>query len=133
MRRRRPPNDRNPRTCKSGKHGYTSEGQAIRAANAAFQKYQVQSRTYRCPDCGKFHLTTIKAKGKKGKNMEHKAPGIRKLAESLVGETKPGCCPTCKKEVGPFRDQLSKVEFGISGMCQACQDSVFAEPEEDEQ
>lgn len=34
-------------------------------------------------------------------------------------------CPTCGKEVGEFRDHLSRKEFTISGMCQKCQDSVF--------
>lgn len=36
-----------------------------------------------------------------------------------------GRCPTCSGAIGPFRDELSKKEWGISGMCQACQDSVF--------
>jgi hypothetical protein len=34
-------------------------------------------------------------------------------------------CRTCNKPIGEFRDQLSVQEFGISGMCQSCQDSVF--------
>lgn len=36
-------------------------------------------------------------------------------------------CATCGKSVGDFRDDLSRKEFTISGMCQACQDSVFGE------
>jgi len=37
-----------------------------------------------------------------------------------------GLCPTCGKPVvEPFRNALSLKEFTISGMCQACQDSVF--------
>jgi len=36
-----------------------------------------------------------------------------------------GMCPTCQNEVKEFRNALSLKEFGISGMCQACQDSVF--------
>jgi len=38
-----------------------------------------------------------------------------------------GRCPTCQGEIKEedFRDDLSKKEFGISGMCQECQDSVF--------
>lgn len=36
-----------------------------------------------------------------------------------------GRCPTCQGEIGTFRDELSRREFGISGMCQECQDSVF--------
>lgn len=34
-------------------------------------------------------------------------------------------CVICKKEVVEFRDELSKREFSISGLCQSCQDKVF--------
>jgi len=41
-------------------------------------------------------------------------------------------CPTCGKQIdfseNGFSDALSIKEFFISGMCQACQDSVFVEP-----
>jgi len=43
-------------------------------------------------------------------------------------------CVSCDKKVNPesdFRDYLSVKEFGISRMCQKCQDSVFNAPEED--
>jgi hypothetical protein len=36
-----------------------------------------------------------------------------------------GFCPTCGKDIGKFRDALSKREYEISGMCQLCQDDVF--------
>ena len=38
-----------------------------------------------------------------------------------------GQCPTCGKEIKKedFRNEISKKEFEISGMCQKCQDSVF--------
>ena len=38
-----------------------------------------------------------------------------------------GKCPFCKTDVKEvdFRDQLSRKEFKISGLCQTCQDSVF--------
>ena len=36
-----------------------------------------------------------------------------------------GRCPTCHDEISTFRNALSLREFGISGMCQDCQDSVF--------
>ena len=38
-----------------------------------------------------------------------------------------GLCSTCDNTilVGDFRDELSRMEFGISGMCQECQDNVF--------
>lgn len=42
-----------------------------------------------------------------------------------------GHCATCgcdEPEKKGFKDKLSQKEFSISGMCQDCQDSVFAEP-----
>jgi len=38
-----------------------------------------------------------------------------------------GLCPFCGKEVKEegFRDELSKREFKISGLCQTCQDETF--------
>lgn len=41
-------------------------------------------------------------------------------------------CPLCENKinVNDFKDELSLREFTISGMCQTCQDRIFAEPEE---
>ena len=39
-----------------------------------------------------------------------------------------GRCPFCDKKIdveNEFRDEISKREFGISGMCQSCQDDFF--------
>jgi len=38
-----------------------------------------------------------------------------------------GRCPFCGKPIKPaeFRDELSRREFLISGLCQQCQDKVF--------
>ena len=47
-----------------------------------------------------------------------------------------GVCVTCPNSIEEkyFRDDLSKKEYGISGMCQDCQDSVFGcDPEEEEE
>ena len=52
-------------------------------------------------------------------------PLAEALAESL--------CATCSVKVDPvadFTDELSRAEWRISHMCQACQDEAFAEPEE---
>ena len=37
------------------------------------------------------------------------------------------CCNWCGKEVMEkgFRDRLSIKKFGVSGLCQACQDKIF--------
>lgn len=44
------------------------------------------------------------------------------------------CCVTCgSKQVNPetdFRDELSVREYGISHMCQKCQDKVFGTGDE---
>jgi len=36
-------------------------------------------------------------------------------------------CVNCGKPAGEFRDEISRREFGISGLCQACQDKFFGE------
>lgn len=38
----------------------------------------------------------------------------------------------CGQPIDGFRDALSRREYQISGWCQACQDGVFVEPDEDE-
>jgi len=44
-----------------------------------------------------------------------------------VADVAAGDCPFCHKPVKPdsFKDELSKREFAISGLCQACQDETF--------
>lgn len=34
-------------------------------------------------------------------------------------------CVTCGNKVTGFKDALSQKEYGISGMCQECQDKTF--------
>lgn len=34
-------------------------------------------------------------------------------------------CATCGKDTKEFRNEISRREYTISGMCQECQDSVF--------
>ena len=34
-------------------------------------------------------------------------------------------CFACGKEANIFNDYISKKEYGISGLCQKCQDEVF--------
>jgi hypothetical protein len=46
-----------------------------------------------------------------------------------VAAVESGLCPICAKPVGEFRDALSKKEATISGMCQACQDTIFSPQE----
>jgi len=46
-----------------------------------------------------------------------------------VDAAKAGKCPFCGKVVDPasFRDELSRREYKISGICQPCQDKTFGE------
>jgi len=39
-------------------------------------------------------------------------------------------CVVCGGEASDFRDEVSKKEFSISGMCQECQDFTFGPPPE---
>jgi hypothetical protein len=47
--------------------------------------------------------------------------------EEEVQNVEQNRCPFCKKEIdeNDFRDELSKREYKISGLCQACMDSIF--------
>lgn len=54
---------------------------------------------------------------------------LRGLA-SMMQARKQGVCPFCREPVDPndpnsFRDELSKREYKISGLCQKCQDDFF--------
>jgi hypothetical protein len=55
------------------------------------------------------------------------------FAEQVFGRKRDGTrCVTCgstKVKPEDFRDDLSRKEFRISFMCQACQDSVFGSEE----
>lgn len=56
-----------------------------------------------------------------------KAFGISQSAAKRKGALMP-ICVFCKKPIDPdkdFRNEISRKEFEISGICQACQDSVF--------
>ena len=41
-------------------------------------------------------------------------------------------CVSCGKAATVFRDKLSAKEYGISGLCQTCQDEIFTEDMRDE-
>jgi hypothetical protein len=65
-----------------------------------------------------------------------KSPEIEKLLTQITGVDRPtairfSMCVTCGKAVTGFKDDLSRREYAISGMCQECQDAVFIQPDED--
>lgn len=53
-----------------------------------------------------------------------RAAGFGKAVEDIEN----GICPICNMivDVNGFKDDISKREFKISGMCQACQDEIFS-------
>lgn len=58
-------------------------------------------------------------------------PNLNKPAFQLFPEkanrVREEMCPTCSNPINKkdFKDALSIKEYGISGMCQECQDSIF--------
>ena len=59
---------------------------------------------------------------------------VFQLFPHLVGQVSRYKCVTCDSKITDdgFRDEISIKEYGISGMCQECQDSVFGGDEEEE-
>jgi len=54
---------------------------------------------------------------------------LRKLRFNRQADAvKQGKCPTCGEtiDLDDFKDDLSRREFRISGMCQKCQDKTFS-------
>lgn len=47
--------------------------------------------------------------------------------DKQVERIEEGCCPICGEEidVSAFKDETSRKEYDISGMCQSCQDDIF--------
>ena len=48
--------------------------------------------------------------------------------KKLIRNRAEGKCPFCGKEIdveNEFKDAESKAEFGLSGLCQRCQDDFF--------
>jgi len=62
-----------------------------------------------------------------------KSPGIERFLNNMTNRSeniRSNKCATCGGDATEFRDDLSRKEYTISGMCQACQNSVFDAPEE---
>ena len=52
---------------------------------------------------------------------------MKALFPNEVKEVEQGKCPFCHEVVKmeDFRDELSRKEYSISGLCQTCQDEMF--------
>ena len=47
-------------------------------------------------------------------------------------EQQAGICPICKSSISldSFKDVLSIQDYAITGLCQKCQDRIYANPED---
>ena len=57
---------------------------------------------------------------------------IDDLTEKFFGKSRSdsireAVCVSCKNPATQFRDEISRKEFTISGLCQTCQDQIFGE------
>jgi len=63
-----------------------------------------------------------------------KAPAIDMFMSLVTGKSREqqiaaGLCMWCPKDAKVFKDDLSRSEYRISGMCQECQDKTFGKEE----
>lgn len=64
-----------------------------------------------------------------GKPFDSKTPEMKAAIEGVFPGTLQAIaehkCPLCKGAITEFRDEVSKREYKISGMCQKCQDEIW--------
>ena len=71
----------------------------------------------------------------------NKSNPINSMLSSIFGQDRvqtitEGYCMTCEKTgiiATSFRDDISRKEYAISGMCQSCQDDIFGVGEPDDE
>ena len=49
------------------------------------------------------------------------------LGRSRIESVKNKSCVSCNDTDVTFKDELSVIEYSISGLCQTCQDSIFGD------
>ena len=64
---------------------------------------------------------------KRSKEMQTFVDSFAKktTGRTLTGSQKKSVCVFCGEEIKGFKDELSKKEYSISGLCQKCQDKTF--------
>ena len=63
----------------------------------------------------------------------HKSEGIESFLRDILGVNRrqaisEDVCAVCNGPAMEFKDDLSRKEYTISGMCQDCQDKMFGDP-----
>jgi len=68
-------------------------------------------------------------------HVEHKSSAMRNAIEHIFFSNEPiseDNCTVCNQRVTDFKNLISEREYEISGMCQACQDDIFSDVDDDE-
>lgn len=99
------------------------------------KKYEIYTSIEDIPMWKDAKKTWIKAKSPEVVSEEveqieeAKKPDLSKPAFKIfkkeADNIKKGACATCGGEVGKFKNAASEKEYGVSGMCQKCQDKIF--------
>lgn len=63
--------------------------------------------------------------------IDDMAKTVNPESKGRVGSIKSGVCVLCNQPAIEFKDELSRKEYTISGMCQKCQDDVFGGDDEE--
>ena len=64
--------------------------------------------------------------GKKAQELENLLEAVSGRTTAITSDRCVDSPLGCSESVGKFKDTLSVQEYRISGLCQACQDSVFS-------
>ena len=64
------------------------------------------------------------------KKSEEMDDFLNELSSLIFGESRTesirgNACVSCSEDASDFADSISRKEYGISGLCQGCQDEVF--------
>ena len=62
---------------------------------------------------------------KKSEAMEKFIDSLAPNPKGRRGSIESNTCSFCKGDASNFKDELSKKEYTISGLCQECQDKTF--------
>jgi hypothetical protein len=79
---------------------------------------------------GEKGTTNMATPTEKNRSLSNFLDGLLPEGVTRQDSIQKDICATCRKPATDFSDDMSRREFCISGMCQACQDAVFADPEE---
>jgi hypothetical protein len=111
-------------TCNAAR----GRGELLRVNKKLFKKSFFKLLTIKGPSAILLGMETKKLfQGNKTPQMES---FLENMGRELFGRSRQVAadnqlCMSCGADANHFRDELSRKEYGISRLCQTCQDSVF--------